>query len=237
MAMATKVSKNGHSSAVATSGNIPMSAPLVASVPSKDSGSEQIVIPEMELRRIVLNIVGTTPLIMHRWSEKAKKQMRDKQQKKATVAKEAKDPIEECRQATYFIGHDPERYGFSVLAFKAAAVDAAVALGGKKTAVRRAFRIDPDAMTPDGPMAEIITDEGPVMREDMVRVGMGTADLRYRPEFATWRANLKIVFDARQMSAAQIVTLFRQAGFSTGIGEWRPEKDGVYGCFDVEGVE
>jgi len=224
MASAVKVAKNGH-------------APKVVPGISVSPEPERLEIPAMELRRIVLKIIGTTPLIMHRWSEKAKKQMRDKQQKKATIAKEAKDPQTDFHQATYFISQDPPRYGFSVLAFKAAAVDAAVALGGKKTEVRRAFRIDPDVTTLDGPMTEILTDSAPMMREDMVRVGMGTADLRYRPEFVTWRANLKITFDARQISAAQIVTLFRQAGFSTGIGEWRPEKDGIYGCFDVEGVE
>ena len=32
----------------------------------------------------------------------------------------------------------------------------------------------------------------PIMREDMVRVGMGTADIRYRAEFRDWSALLRI---------------------------------------------
>ncbi len=85
-------------------------------------------------------------------------------------------------------------------------------------------------------MVEILTDEAPLVREDMVRVGMGTADLRYRPEFRSWRCNLRSVFDARQVSAEQIVNLFTQAGFSSGIGEWRrsaPKRPGTYGSFEV----
>ena len=32
------------------------------------------------------------------------------------------------------------------------------------------------------------------MRQDMVRVGMGSADVRFRPEYPTWEANLIKVF-------------------------------------------
>ncbi len=99
---------------------------------------ERIEIPERDLRQITVPIVGLTPLIMHRWSEKAKRQMRDKQQKRAGQAKEAKNPHEEAEQATYFIGRKPDRYGMPVGAFDGAALDAALALNAKKTELRRA---------------------------------------------------------------------------------------------------
>jgi hypothetical protein len=54
----------------------------------------------------------------------------------------------------------------------------------------------------------------PRMREDMVRVGMGTADIRYRPEFPVWR----IPRDQVQrvvISAEQIANLINTAGFAS----------------------
>jgi hypothetical protein len=79
-----------------------------------------------------------------------------------------------------------------------------------------------------------------VMREDMVRVGgkgpgTGTADLRYRPEYQNWRAKLKIQFNANVISLEQLLNLVQLDGFSVGICEWRPEKKGQFGRFDISG--
>ena len=73
----------------------------------------------------------------------------------------------------------------------------------------------------------------PSMREDMVRVGMGTADIRHRAEFETWGAVLRVKFNANVLSAEQVIGLFEAGGFGVGIGDWRPEKDGVNGRFHV----
>jgi hypothetical protein len=73
----------------------------------------------------------------------------------------------------------------------------------------------------------------PAMREDMVRVGMGTADLRYRGEFADWHAKLLVRYNANVLSESQILNIINVAGFAVGVGEWRPEKDGMNGMFHV----
>lgn len=200
------------------------------------AATERFTLPEMRLQSMILDIVGTSPLITHRFSEKAKKKMRDKHAKKATTAKEVRNPVEEFTEATYFISRNPDRYGVSANAFYSAALDAALALGAKKSEMRRSFTVRPDAFTADGPLVEVHTPNPPTMREDTVTVGMGSSDLRYRPEFQEWSCKLRVVFDARQVSAEQIANLLRQAGFSTGIGEWRQEKEGFYGSFDVRGI-
>ena len=82
-----------------------------------------------------------------------------------------------------------------------------------------------------GEFVEIIGQ--PSMREDMVRVGMGTADIRHRAEFETWNAVLTVQFNANVLSASQVVSLIEAGGFGVGIGDWRPEKDGVNGRFHV----
>ena len=69
------------------------------------------------------------------------------------------------------------------------------------------------------------------MREDMVRIGMGVADMRYRAEFWPWHAELEISYNTRALSLEQIMNLLNTAGFGVGIGEWRPERDGDKGRF------
>ena len=183
-----------------------------------------VQVPRINVQRITLTLVGDSPLITNKWSEKAKQQMLDKQMKKAKTAKEAKDPERDYQESLY--EHPDGGYGFPCVAFKAAAVGACrFADGIKMTEARGAFHVV-------GEMAKI---EGePTMREDMVRVGMGTADIRYRGEFKAWKAQLTIAYNASSISPEQIVNLFNLAGFGVGVGEWRPERDGSYGRFHVE---
>ena len=101
-----------------------------------------------------------------------------------------------------------------------------------QTALRGSYFIK----TEWGEMAEI---KGcvPRMREDMVRIGMGSADLRYRGEFENWYMDLTIEYNASgSISLEQIINVISAGGYATGIGEWRPEKDGSFGTFHIETV-
>jgi len=181
------------------------------------------VAPErIDIQRVQLSLVGDSPLISHAWSEKAKKMMLDKQMKRGTQAKEAKDPERDYEESIYRLADGS--CGFPAVAFKAAAVRGAKALGMVMADVRGAFHVN-------GELVHIVGDPQP--REDMVRVGMGTADIRYRAEFPEWAATLDITYNARSISAEQLVAMFDAGGFGTGIGEWRPERDGQYGRFHV----
>lgn len=196
-----------------------------------------VSIPAMDIREFDLRIVGDTPLISHAWDEKAKLMMLNKQMKKATTGREARDPFAEFVTSLYWLSEKPENptmddvqngtFGFPVIAFKAAAVDGGYQSGAldKKTTARGAFQIVGDMAVIEGT---------PEMREDMVRIGMGTADLRYRGEFKTWATTLHIRYNARAMSIEQIINLFNIGGFACGVGEWRPSKDGSFGTFHVE---
>lgn len=195
------------------------------------TGVQTLEVPALELRTVHLRIVGDSELITHAWSEKARAQMRDKQMGKAQQKKEPKNPEEEY-QAAFYRTADGTADGAPALptiAFKAAAVNAATQVSGlTKTFLRGAFHV----------MGELVAIEGePRMREDMVRIAMGTADIRYRPAFASWAVTLPLRYSTRSVTLEQIIHLFNQAGFSVGVGEWRPEKDGSYGMFHVESAE
>lgn len=198
-----------------------------------------IELPPLDIRLMEVTVIGDSPLIVHAWSEKAKREMLDKQLKKAKGAKEAKDPKADFEASLYRL---KKGYGFPSVGFKAAAVTACTSVAGiTKIAARQAFHIlgeDVDvAGVFEGTKARhnLVRIEGgePQMREDMVRVGMGTADIRYRGEFPDWRATLLVRYNGNVLSESQILNILNVAGFAVGVGEWRPEKDGQYGMFHV----
>ena len=211
---------------------------------------ELIEIRPIEIQKTTVRIVGDTPLIMHAWSEKAKREMLDKQMKKTkTSSREAKNPVEDFIRSMYWLTPMPTdmtekgfekaisegaRFGFPVTGFKQAAISAAYRMGWAKDkmSMRGAFFIDGD----ENQMIEIHSDT-PIMREDMVRVGMGTADIRFRGEFRNWYADLDISYNKNgQYTLEQILNIVNAGGYVCGVGEWRPERDGQYGMFHVEAV-
>lgn len=192
---------------------------------AKKEGPEEVSLAGLAVDGLKLRLVGTSPLIVHKWSEKAKKQMLDKQMKRASQGKAAKDPEQDYRESLYV--RDDGSYGFPAVAFKAAAVRAGTYCDMKMVFLRGAFHVEGDLVAIEGQ---------PEPREDMVRVGMGTADIRYRPEFKKWATELDITYNSRALSSGQIVNLFEIAGFAVGVGEWRPEKDGQFGRFKVEAI-
>ena len=213
----------------------------------KKATTEIIEIRPIQIKKATVHVVGDTPLIMHAWSEKAKREMLEKQMKVTkTKSRDAKNPVEDFIRSMYWLSPMPEemtmeafedsvangaRFGFPITAFKQAAISAAYRMGWTKDkmSMRGAFFIDGD----ENQMIEIHSDM-PIMREDMVKVGMGTADIRYRGEFRNWSADINISFNENgQYSLEQIINVINAGGYVCGVGEWRPERDGQYGMFHV----
>jgi uncharacterized Zn-binding protein involved in type VI secretion len=203
-----------------------------ATQPPKVPGTEVSMQPSLRTQRMRITVVGDSSLISHAWGEKAKEMMLAKQMKEATGPKEAKDPERDFWSSLYIVKDHPERdmeqmvFGFPAVAFKSAAVDACSHVDGiTKVLARGSFHINGDMVAIQG--------DKPVRRQDMVRVGMGTADIRFRGEFRRWWAHLDITYNAGTLSEAQIIDLFNTGGFAVGVGEWRPEKNGSFGRFHV----
>ena len=169
----------------------------------------------------------------------------NKQMKKASQGRTAKDPVADFRDSLYPID---EGFGFPAIGFKAAAVDAANAVELKKTVTRGCFHVVGELVRIESPaLTDPITDcdreywseigperkFGASMRSDMVRIGMGIADIRFRAQFVQWSVTLQLQFNRAAISAEQIVNLFDAAGFAVGVGEHRPQKDGSNGLFRV----
>lgn len=207
---------------------------------SVQATSTAIELPQLNNKTMEITLIGDSPLIVNAWSMKAKQEMLDKQMKKAKIAKSAKDPVANFNASLYKLpdgGH-----GFPSVAFKGAAVTACTSVSGvTKVAARQAFHVLGEDIDVTGAFNGVMMRQNLVringsearMREDMVRVGMGTADLRYRGEYWPWNTTVTVRFNANVLSAEQILNLFNTAGFAVGVGEWRPEKDGQAGLFHV----
>ncbi len=197
---------------------------------------EQKTIPPIQRRVLTVRLVGISPLIQHRWSEKAKEMMRQKQQEgKKTRSRDLRDPDEEGKAAGYYT--EDGKPGVLAIAIKAAVIESAhLDLGIPKTLVRKALFIRPMGREVVLPL-ETVTGKGKVkgeIEEDMVRVGQGSADLRYRPYFYDWAVTTEWEIDAELLKDEDLLKLLDRAGFGVGIHEWRPEKGGEYGRFKID---
>lgn len=198
-----------------------------------------IELPRLDIQLMEVVVVGDSPLIVHAWSQKAKGEMLAKQMKKAVGAKPAKDPVADFEASLYRLADGG--YGFPSVGFKAAAVTAITSVAGMtKVAARQAFAVLGEDADVKGAFEGTVARQNlvrlngtPTMREDLVRVGMGTADLRYRGEFRDWSARLLVRYNANVLSQEQILNILNVSGFAVGVGEWRPERDGQFGMFHI----
>lgn len=195
------------------------------------NATASINISRIAAERVLIPIVGTTPLIVHKFSEKARRQMLDAQQGKK-APKVARDPEADYQSAFY---RTKDGYGFPAVAFKACTVGAARFFGKdvRMTDLRQClfFKGALSASDPQ-PLVELAGD--PRMREDVVRLGISGTDLRYRPEFWPWSAILDVTYVKSMLTLDSVLSLIDAGGMGVGVGEWRPEKKGDYGTFQID---
>ena len=217
----------------------------------------EIIRPEYEI--IDICIQGDSPLIVHNFGEKERRKMLEAQQRKATSKKKALDPkvpFNDFKNSMYWLSQEPEdgaddkdaeaKYveatkggmhtGFRADGIKKSAVSGAFRSGftKDKVSIYGAFNLYGATEYSTYEFAEIIGSD-PWCREDIVRIGMGTADLRYRAQYDEWEIPLKLEYNKHGLySIDQILTFVETGGFTVGIGEWRVEKGGIYGKYRLK---
>lgn len=200
-------------------------------VPQAPTGADPIAIDQIASERLIVPIVGTAPLIMHRFSEKAKRQMLDNMQGRKTP-KEPKDPQAEYEAAFYRF--EDEGFGFPALAFKDATIGAARYYGKNVTMTAlKQYVFFHGERGSDGRALVRIEGEHQ-MREDVVTINRTGSDLRYRPEFWPWRTELMVTYVTATLTRASVLSLIDAGGMGIGVGEWRVEKNGDFGTYRID---
>lgn len=205
---------------------------------SKKTDTE-ITIEPLALGIARFRIIGTRPLFQNAMSAKAKQQLLLGGGAKKGAAARATlkhHPLEEYREAMERPDEAdcPTAIVLNSVALKAAMCDAAIeSTGTSKASAQRLLFIPTDYT----PLYGI-----PKLRMDIVRsAGMNkTPDVRTRPFFERWGAEIEVHFVHPQLSAHAVFTLAANAGQVIGIGDYRQQKGkGSYGLFRVvaEGQE
>lgn len=217
---------------------------------------EVVKIHALDQKEAVIRVVGTTPLIVHKWDEKMKRALPAGKAALSTGITEKAEypgPMESFINSMYWITEKPTEYteeafdeavangarwGFRVEAFKNAAIDAAYSKKWipNKKGVKGLFFIMPDFVDEDGNQLVEIHGDPPMIREDVVILGgiSRSPDLRWRGQFTNWYCDLKVLYDADGVYTIQDITnMINVGGTYNGIGEYRPEKDGQYGMYRV----
>lgn len=190
-------------------------------------------------------LIGSTPLIVHAWSEKARREMLSKQLKSTKGGKEIRDPESDFISSLYEMGDGG--FGFPAMGVKNAILSVAHKDKGiARSAVMGALWIDADMVRVrpalagaicDMPLIRIFGSE-PECREDMVKIGgiQKIANLAYRGQFTVWAMKVSGQFNTTVLTPDALAFLIQEAGTACGLGEWRNERKGVFGAFHLADV-
>ena len=201
--------------------------------PEKTEQSDNVEIPDIEIQVAPMHIVGLSPIIMNRFTEKSRQEMADKAQPGGAVPKRQKRPPRfpdkeyEAARILDSKGNDcvPARY-----------VKAALVTATRFTDKMLSATMVAGSVYVLGDLLPIVGSKV-YMRNDMVRVGQWRNKQpmeRYRPCIDEWSLSFKVQYEPRIISLAQLVYLVRRAGLNVGLCEWRPEKKGEFGRFDLK---
>lgn len=202
---------------------------------------ERITINPPRIRTLEISIKGTSPLMILRFSQKAKNKMIETQeggsQAKSRKERKSRDFEDDFKNASYRLPDGS--YGIPAVSFRHGMVACCRLVDFKMTIMKQCvwFLADGYEVEDGQPMIRIISDEEPEMTIMPVRNANGSMDLRARPMWKNWSCNLRVQFDEDRCSASDIVNLLMRVGLQNGVGEARlNSKNSVgagYGAFEV----
>lgn len=189
-----------------------------------------VVVERVNTEAVSVVLLGTTPLIMNRMSEKVRQGLLSPRtltapEKRSTLKH---DPLGEYRGSMYTTTAEETLLGFPASGVKKAMMTAALDLpGARKAQIGRLVYV----MGIDLPVYGVPQLFMSVTRSaDMSH----TPDIRTRAILPQWAMPVMVSYVSPLMNATSIINLLVAAGITAGIGDWRAEKGaGTYGSFEV----
>lgn len=226
---------------------------------TKNNTNVNIEPPKFE--EVRFKIVGVTPLMTNPFSNKARISLPDAPEaEKPSVKPKKKAPVvayNEMMDSLYWLTEKPNHgadeeeaekiwngvkydaaFGFPVTGIKQSIITGAYRAGldVKMTELRATFWLRGDTENSTQDLAEIIAPP-PELRIDIGRNSGMTRSAKhcFRPEFETWEIPLVLKYIKNgKYTLSQILNLVNYGGFASGIGEWRPERDGQHGMYELK---
>lgn len=210
-----------------------MATKKVTKTTAKTKEKKKLEIPAPTIKKYKITLHGTSPLLVNNFSEKSRQEIEDKYQKKAKAKAVPLTPKAQFENALYKVPGKRNMYGIPAAGIKKCAVAACRYVEGMQmTKTLGAFHVvgDIEGLIP-------IKGPAPVMDQRLVRVGnFGNKKpaTRYRPRFDKWEVTFDVMLNEGVISSEQLINLYDTAGFSVGLCEYRPEKAGNLGMFEVK---
>lgn len=185
-----------------------------------------VVITKPDIQYLSLDIEGIAPLVINKFSAKAKQIMMDTQMAGTTAKskknRESKD-FEELYNGARHISTEGWD-GIHAAAFRNAAISACRISGFVMTKAKLAIFTEADGFDADDmtPLVRITKGEAQMVVSPC-RNANGSIDLRPRPTYFPWGATLRIRFDAGVFTQTDVANLITRVGMQVGIGEGRPD--------------
>lgn len=201
-----------------------------------------VVIEPPKNETVKLRIRGTAPYVQHKFSKKARETIIAKQrlgdQAKKNKKREARNFENDFKEAQHISREG--WVGIPAPAFRAGMISACRLIGFKMTLAKLSVFIEADGFDVDDgtPLVRIIKGE-PRVHEGYVRNETGVVDIRWRPMWEEWEADVRVRYDAGQFSAQDVINLMARVGTQVGVGEGRPDSKNSagqgWGLFEVVG--
>lgn len=190
----------------------------------------RVEIQPPNFKGLTLRMEGSAPLMLHKFSEKMRKQIEEKQTAESKTGKKRapKDYAAEYNGARYLDAKG--RDGVPCGAIRAAMIASCRFIDGlPMTKAKGAFFIIAQGRDATDGTPLVLIQGKPKHDTRPVRLESGVADMRNRPRYDDWACDLTIEYDADMLSANDIANLLARAGAQVGIGELRPQGPNSYG--------
>jgi hypothetical protein len=188
---------------------------------------EVIKIPAIEVTKanIKVRAMEGSTLLMDRLTEETIEELLAGQMGEAPKPQTHRDPKAEFEAARYC--NEKGQDCIPALAFKRAMSGAAKFIKGVDYGQINGAVFVPGDLIP-------IKYKKLGMRRDVGRIGPKRIPYAiFRPEYTQWEATIPIMYDPSVISPSELANLLSRAGFSLGVGAWRPQKKGDHGRFEV----
>jgi hypothetical protein len=201
--------------------------------------TERVEISAPKFRIAELKLVGSTPLVMCKFSQKARNQIIETQkagsQAKGKKVRAPKD-FDEVYAGAMHIAEEGW-IGMPAGAFRNGMVDACRTVGYKMVHAKLAAFVLCDGYEKDDetPLVRVYGD--PKRHTTYARNDNGSVDIRVRPMWKKWHMIVRVRYDLDMFSHSDIINLMMRVGQQVGIGEGRPfSKNSAgmgWGLFDI----
>lgn len=187
------------------------------------------------MKRIEMTIKGSTPLLVNRMTPEQLLALHTGDRKKFKTRKE---PRQEAQDKVYAT-HDGNPY-LPTENLMACLISAGmyIKLDGKRQMSTAKSTLLPGFLSIEEPFLPLVSGDGkPAAWEVDMRQGRnpggGEAVCIIRPRFDTWSLRASMLVDTDSISENVIRELVDIAGGRIGLGDFRPQRRGIYGRFKV----